>query len=421
MSQNHNVFLIDLGGTYLKGALLQDGQISSIHREFMPPFVDGRTSDKEYEPENLTGLVDSLISRMSQSFGKPSSIRVSGQMGGLILLSLDGRPITRIRSWQDSRAEVSIEGKPSSWELFCEKHFNEFYELSGRDVKSSTTVVQLFDHILFNPIEKPFRPLSLLGYVANHVAGSLSSPTVHESDAAATGMLRIGEGNFNRGASAKISQLIEFPQLKNVYGPIKSPTPGIPEVMVGVGDQQASLFGVEMEDHSVVVNIGTGGQVASPIAKDPTGLAARVQTRPYFLGSKIGTITHLPAGRMISQVITSLFGSAEPEQFERFFAESASSGPILPLNLMNIDIPANSREDTKLIARSVLTEMVNQYEQAVNQLDPSGSKKIVFAGGLGQRFSQFSDALASRTGRAKEVSEKPETTLAGLGRLKLGD
>ena len=421
MSQNQNVFLIDLGGTYLKGALLQDGQISSIHREFMPPFVRSRSSEKEYEPENLTGRVDLLISRMSQSFGKPSSVRLSGQMGGLILLSLDGRPITRIRSWQDSRAEVSIKGKPSSWEQFCEKHLNDFYELSGRDVKSSTTVVQLFDHILSNPIEKPFRPLSLLGYIANHIAGSLSSPTVHESDAAATGMLRINEGDFNRGASAKISHLIEFPHLKNAYGPIQSLTRGNPEVMVGVGDQQASLFGVEMEDHTVVVNIGTGGQVASPIAKEPTGLASRVQTRPYFLGSKIGTITHLPAGRMISQVVTALFGSAQPEQFERFFAESASSGPVLPLNLNNVHIPATGGHNTKLIARSVLTEMLNQYEEAINQLDPSGRKKIVFAGGLGQRFSQFSDALASRTGRPKEVSEKPETTLAGLGRLKLGD
>lgn len=423
MNQNQNVFLLDAGGTFLKGAVLQAGSLSSIHREAMPPILENEPGAKEIDPRNLTSRLEMLILKMTSKFGPPSNLRITGQMGGLILLDLDGKPLSGLRTWQDTRTLIPRPGNISSWDRFRNEYLEKFSAASGNDIKPSTSIVQLLDQLSVTPIREPFRPLSLLGYIANHLAGSLHNPTVHASDAAATGMFDIFSLDFNLDGIGRISKFATMPVVQEAYGPIEGGSNRDYAVMSGVGDQQASLFGVDLDNDSIAVNLGTGGQVA--ILTPPTAMSPQVgiQIRPYFFESRIRTITHLPAGRIIGRVVSELFGSNHPDSFIKFFSQSASIGDHDPVDLYDLDLQGFDKvePDTKRIARSVLKELVNKYESAIHHLDPLGNKTIIFAGGLGQRFTQFSDALSLRSGRHKLVSNHPETSLAGLAKLEIGN
>lgn len=397
--------------------------LSPVKREVMPPFTEIEPGAKEIDPEDIASRLERLILQMSSEFGSPTSLRLTGQMGGLVLLDLDGRPLTNIRSWQDTRTHHAGRDTPSTWEVFRNDYLSDFFQDSGNDIKPSTTVVQLLNQLSINQINEPFRPLTLLGYLANHLAGTLDRPTVHISDAAATGMYDIFGEEFNFDAIGRLSQFSVMPQVQRSYVPIEIGSKSSVPVMVGVGDQQASLLGVELNADSIVVNIGTGGQVAALIPDTLILSTNGIQIRPYFFGSKISTITHLPAGRITSRLVSKLFGTENLSSFTDFFAQSDSSGDVIPINLEDMDLkelaaPESNRE---IIARSFLHEMVTRYESETKLLDPTGEKQMIFAGGLGQKFSQFSDALALRTGRNKKISNQTETTLAGLCRLELGN
>lgn len=423
MNQNQNVFLLDAGGTFLKGAVLRGEGLTMVQRQAMPPFTEIEPGAKEIDPEDIASRLDLLIAKMSFEFGPPTSLRLTGQMGGLVLLDLDGRPLTRIRSWQDTRTSYSGRNTTSTWEVFRNDYLSDFLQVSGNDIKPSTTVVQLLNQLSLNQVNEPFRPLTLLGYLTNHLAGTLDRPTIHISDAAATGMYDIFREEFNFDAIGRLTKLSVMPQVQSSYVPIEIVSKSRVPVMVGVGDQQASLFGVELNADSIVVNIGTGGQVASLIPETPDYSTNEIQIRPYFFGSKISTITHLPAGRITSRLVSKLFGSEHPNFFTDFFNQSNSSGDVISINLddLNLKELAATESDTEIVARSFLHELVKRYESEINLLDPTGEKRLIFAGGLGQKFSQFSEALALRTGRNKIISKQTETTLAGLGRLELGN
>ena len=76
-------------------------------------------------------------------------------------------------------------------------------------------------------------------------------------------------------------------------------------MFTGVGDQQASLYGTELETGKIVVNIGTGGQVAG--FQEPSQPKGNFQVRHYFEGKEIRTITHLPSGRALSAFVEFCF------------------------------------------------------------------------------------------------------------------
>jgi sugar (pentulose or hexulose) kinase len=423
LNQNQNVFLLDAGGTFLKGAVLQAGGLSTIHREAMPPMLENEPGAKEIDPKDLTSRLELLILKMTSEFGPPSNLRLTGQMGGLVLLDLDGKPLSGVRSWQDTRTLIPRQGNISSWDRFRTEYLDEFSAASGNDIKPSTSIVQLLDQLSVKPVSEPFRAMSLLGYIANHLAGSLNNPTIHASDAAATGMFDIFGSDFNLDGIGRISKFATMPVVQKAYAPIEGGSNSDYIVMAGVGDQQASLFGVDLDNNSIAVNVGTGGQVAMLTPQSARSPQLGIQIRPYFLESRIGTITHLPAGRIISRVVSELFGSNHPDTFRKFFSQSASIGGHDPIDLYDLDLKGLDKvePDTMRIARSVLNELVNKYGSAINHLDPLGKRKIIFAGGLGQRFTQFSDALSLRSGRDKLISKQPETSLAGLAKLEIGN
>src|SRR5581483_9961733 len=71
-------------------------------------------------------------------------------------------------------------------------------------------------------------------------------------------------------------------------------------VYPSLGDQQCALRGVGLEADDLSINISTGSQI-SRLTDRPT--PGDYQTRPYFDGRFLNTITHLPAGRSLNTLV----------------------------------------------------------------------------------------------------------------------
>lgn len=418
-----HAFLIDVGGTYLKGAAFNRDYLSPIIRVPMPPLLTYENGAGEIDPDQLIASIQKLIFELEKQFGKPIHLRFTGQMGGLVLVSEIGRPLTRIISWQDSRTLVSPGVEPSAWETFREEHFDQVFLGSGRDIKPRSSIVQLVRIAKDFSAAQEFTPLSLLGFVANYFAGTLKDPDVHITDAAATGMVNIFTGEFNQTVLRKVHKGIWPPRLHLEYGSIESASNLFCPVFLAVGDQQVSLEGASISDDSVVVNVGTGGQVAKLSSNQSDSTPSNVQIRPFFRGSQISTITHLPAGRILSKYVSVFEINKDVDRYRLFFQRSATEGPSISIDLDDFELSGidHNEIDPSLIARSVLREMVNRYSTAVALIDPDSDKKLVFAGGVGQKYSEFSSSLAKKSGRSFHVSLEPETTLVGLAKLTPGD
>jgi xylulokinase len=179
-----------------------------------------------------------------------------------------------------------------------------------------------------------------------------------------------------------------------------------------VGDQQASLYGAELGSENTVVNIGTGGQVAA-ISNSHT--SSDLQMRPYFNGKTIETRTHLPAGRLITKCVNTLFPSEnESDAFTYFLQQSEEfeSAEYLDVNQLQKEDLFLSLDNHKFLPSIILNSMAEAYKSALLEINDKSLKNLIFAGGVGQKFKKLQRAIAS--GKNYEIAKSEETTLRGL-------
>src|SRR6185295_18972949 len=117
--------------------------------------------------------------------------------------------------------------------------------------------------------------------------------------AAAFGALDLSTGRWHEEVIGKLGlESLRWPEVR-ASGAVVGKWRGAP-CFTAVGDQQCALAGALLAERELSVNIGTGSQVA--ILSD-SAMAGPHQTRPYFGGRFLRTITHIPAGRALSALL----------------------------------------------------------------------------------------------------------------------
>jgi hypothetical protein len=167
-------------------------------------------------------------------------------------------------------------------------------------------------------------------------------------------------------------------------------------VWCAVGDQQAALSGVGLTADEVSVNLATGCQVS--IRTDQLEFRRGLQTRPFFDGDFLVTKTHLPAGRVLSQAIEVVYGGGSEEAWRRAHED--------------FDRAAAAPRVSDAVA--VISEAITD---ALSLIDPNGLRRMVWSGGLAERFPPIRDAVERAQSRAARVSNVPESALMGLAQL----
>ena len=191
----------------------------------------------------------------------------------------------------------------------------------------------------------------------------------------------------------------------------------------GVGDQQASLYGSKLTDETVVVNIGTGGQIASLLAKYPG--SSDLQVRPYFESKLIQTKTHLPAGRAINSYLTALTKKGSPFlNYDSLYNLEIQKPSVLAprdvshfeTDVLKIQNPKSIRE-TQEISEEIVFGFFVVYRDALNKFDIHPPKNLTFAGGVGQNFRALQNLLIREFKLELQIANTQESTLQGLAGL----
>jgi xylulokinase len=379
---------------------------------------------REISPKALIQVCETAINEAEKLFGPFKSIALSGQMGCWMLTDAKNRPITNIVSWQDRRAEDKSSAGLTFKELAKAKSGAESLKLSGNEFRPGLPIFGLFAYLQNNKIKQGLRFHSLISWVVSQLTINYSH-VAHETDFAASGMFDIHSQTIVDGLEEFLNEKIELPEIIGEICQIGEYHLYRCAVIVGVGDQQASLYGSRLVDETSVINIGTGGQVASllPVDYGPTTL----QVRPYFYGRQIQTKTHLPAGRAINSYLSLINAHGEEllDHTGLFKMQIKYPSTLKPREVLDFEddllrIPAlMSKEELQILAQEVVLGYYTEYRNALNELKFQAPQQLIFAGGVGQHFVNLQRLLTQEFRVALQIAKTKESTLQGLAYLLL--
>jgi glycerol kinase len=201
------------------------------------------------------------------------------------------------------------------------------------------------------------------------------------------------------------------------FGEVVGKYNGIP-CYISVGDQQCALFGSLLKEGELSLNIATGCQV-SMISKLEFG---DYQTRPYF-GKYIKTITHIPAGRSLNNLLRLMTDGEKSWDYINKVASEVSKTD-LKVNLSFFESACgqfgeitNMREDNMTIGhifRAALENISdNCYQSALRISKKQEWTDLVFSGGLAHNVGSLKKIIQQKFDTDCRIATV-EDTLNGL-------
>jgi len=266
---NIAVLVVDINSGIVKAVstVPNDSEVTS--------WKDKLRGRSEWDAERTVELVFQAMAEISVKVN-PQKIRgigVTGQMHGTVLVSQDGLPLTPFISWQDHRCEEKTLGSDKSY-------IDRMIELAGVDgfkregcrpatgyMGSTLFWLKENDALPDEPATACFLP----DYVVMRMTGN--APVTDPTNAGSSGIFDVTRRRWDYNRIRRLGiQEVSLPEVRRsgrIAGELtdeasrKTSLPrGIP-VSVACGDNQASFLGsVADRSGSLLVNIGTGGQVS---------------------------------------------------------------------------------------------------------------------------------------------------------------
>jgi sugar (pentulose or hexulose) kinase len=414
---------LDLGTSHFKGAVLDPDArtVARVRRVPTPEPIRGLPAGHhELDPKSVMAAVRELISALLTDTPDAGGLVVCGQMHCVVLTDADGTPRSNIITWKDQRGAGDLFA-----ELQREITPDELSEI-GRELRLGLPIVTLSWLHRHGQLGAGLVPASLPDFVLSQLCGV--SPTTEPTNAAAHGLLHLERGDWHRELIGKLG-------LADLRWPTLRPTGEAVGTAEGnghrltcftpVGDQQCALLGAELAPRELSLNISTGSQV-SLLADDPDG--GDYQVRPYFDGRWLRTIVQVPAGRSLAvlvRLLTEIGAGTDPWEYIARASERAGDTD-LDVNLAFFAGPfgssgsvTNIREDDLTVGHlfaAAFRWMADNYARCAERLSPERAwDRVVFSGGLAQRFERLRRETLSRLGSAPwRVCPTEEETLSGL-------
>ena len=291
---------LDIGTTNLCAVVYSaDREVLAARTAANDSFLDGASWERIQDPNRILNLCQALLADILEQHPDICAIGITGQMHGITYLDTDGNPVSPLYTWQDGRGDLPC-CKGRSWA-------QQMSHLTGYSSASGYGLVTHFYNLHHDLVPENAAVLcTAADFIAMKLAGN-HTPLIDATNAASLGLYDLQNRCFDRDALAAIGmdpgvlpELAETPFLG--CGSL-----GIP-VYAAIGDNQASFLGaVEEKRDTVLINMGTGGQVC---VYSPTFLMADpLETRPF------------PDGGWLL-VGASLCGGRSYALLERFFRET---------------------------------------------------------------------------------------------------
>jgi sugar (pentulose or hexulose) kinase len=430
---------IDIGSTSIKGGVLEpdSGRITDIQREPFPEPVHGLPAAwHEVDPLAVVSATQAVIERLLQAAPRARQLFVSSQMGGVVLMDSSGRPLTNYLSWRDQRTVIEPPSAGSLQQLRQRWTGEQFTEL-GRELKPGSATSLLHWLAEHNQLPADAAPVSIGDFVLSRLC--LTTPVMHRSQAIGLLDLTSNEWHYTALEAAGLGTLVWPPLVDGcaIAGVARIGGREL-ECVAAIGDQQAALFGMDLQPGELSINVSTGSQVSCRTAQFQP---ADCQTRPWIDGGFLNTVTHIPAGRslnVLESLLTELSRRAGQPVTDSWSliaqaaAESARSG--LQCDLSFFDSATGSTGSITNITTENLSAgslflaafefMADSYAACSQRLTPSTAarrgaawKQVVVSGGLVQKFAPLRRMLSERFPFPFRMIAEYEETLSGLLKL----
>jgi sugar (pentulose or hexulose) kinase len=196
-----------------------------------------------------------------------------------------------------------------------------------------------------------------------------------------------------------------------------------------VGDHQCALVGALLQKGELSLNISTGSQLAVIV---PAFVPGSYETRPFFDGNYLQAITRIPAGRALDALVGLLTEMAQAEGYtvRDPWAMIAAAVEATPTTDMRVDVsffasPVGERGEMLNLSeenlqighlfRAAFQSMARNYHRCAQRLAPPEPwTRLVFSGGVAQRFEALRGEIASLFALPYRQCPTSEDTLLGL-------
>ena len=427
------ILAIDIGSSSIKGAAVDPERrvVGTLVRQPFPDPVPGLASGHfEVEPAAVVSAVRKVLDQLAVDAADVEAILFCGQMGGVILVDQCGQPLTNYLSWRDQRTLAPHSNGGSYLDTIRRRWDAGEFRDSGSELKPGSATSLLFWLAENGQLPPSAVPLTLGDFVLTQIAGAQP----HTEPTQAIGSLDLITGTWHLPAFAKLGLSdLHWPPLVGCHQPVGSFRVNQREILCYpvVGDQQAALRGVELGEEELSLNISTGSQVSLLSRQLALG---DYQTRHYFGGRYLNTITHLPAGRSLNALVdllTELRAAqgvrvADPWEYIAHAAAEAADSE-LDVDLAFFAGPLGHRGRINGITlenltagslfRAAFRSMTENYWSCATRLSPNRAwRRAVLSGGLTQRVPILRQFLVERFGECRECREG-EDVLLGLAGL----
>ncbi len=311
------ILSVDLGTTSITAIAVDtsSGDIVALHTtrndgSSASP-SDNNNSRSEWDTRRILELgFDSLreVGARIPPNSDVAAIGVTGQQHGMLLVDERNVPVSPLINWQDRRGDDPyLHGAGTFIENALNLVGNDARQRNGCRLANGYMGLTLFwlqsHELLPTDATATFVADYFASVLTEHAAGR---PVTDPTNAAGSGLFNVGAGDWDAESIEALDLprdiLPELRQSGEVLGRLNPAaaeslglTAGIP-VCVAIGDHQASFFGsIADPTESVLVNIGTGGQVAARC--DLLEPHAELEVRPFPWGGDLLVCAGLGGGR----------------------------------------------------------------------------------------------------------------------------
>ncbi|MFN8398709.1 MAG: FGGY family carbohydrate kinase [Anaerolineales bacterium] len=424
---------IDLGGTFIKGAVLDVdlGQLRYIRRRPFPDFESIASFERVVSPQKVLKSFHELLDELLLLAPECDGVLLCGQMHALVFCDALGNPHSDIITWQDLRTGQPLKGLGrSSFDLLKEMLSDWDFRRLGNEFRAGLPLTQLFYWKQLGQLPEKLYPASLMDFVVSNLCKT--PPVTDSTNAEAHGFFDVVDGCwdeqliFHLGLDELVWQ--EVKDHGAVSGSFIHNGREIP-CYVPVGDQQAALLGSFLQPRELSLNIATGSQVGLLSSECELG---EYQTRPFFEGKFLKTITHIPAGRALNMLIR-MFTEISPSHMNSdqvwnyihsevekkqatdlevsvayYGGSSGSAGYITNMHEANMTLGD--------VFFAAFRGMAQNFHDCACRLSPSRDwDRIVFSGGLVSKMPALQRLILDKFDNAAfRMNELKEDTLTGL-------
>jgi sugar (pentulose or hexulose) kinase len=431
---------LDLGTSFIKGAVLDLDALAILHVERLPfpsPRRSGNPAFSEFDPNLIVATTRTLLESLSDKASDAKCVVVCSQLHGLVLCDEKGRALGNFINWQDERTLLPIhpDGRTYFEEINARLTPVERQSL-GNEARPGMPLCFLF-WLAHNKLLPGGHPIaaSLPNYViANLCGGRPKSEITH---AYGHGAFDLETDQWHSGVIQKLGlDIVDWPAIVpqgEILGQSRIGSRNL-AFFAPVGDYQCAQAGTLLQEGELSINISTGSGVAM---LGPRLEFGNFQTRPFFDERILRAVTHIPGGRALNALIRLLGELAEAQGHELenpwdyilaaasrvkktdlrvnpafYFSAVGERGAITNVREQNLTVGD--------LFYATFTAMAENYSRCALRVSPEAEwQRVVFSGGVALKAELLRRLICDRLGAAHRIVASEEDTMLGLLALAL--